>query len=557
MHATVQQQQGGRSPKPLNSPMSTSQQKHSPDSMQNSSSTFSNHVKGKKRERSDQLSEPAKRERSTKSDDGDSSFLKPESMRTEIARITDQGGLVDSEGVERLVQIMQPDKSERKIDLNCRSLLAGVIAATEKDDCLNRFVQLRGLPVLDEWLQEVHKGKIGDPGNIKDGDKSVEEFLLVLLRALDKLPVNLNALKMCNIGKSVNHLRWHKNSEIQKKARSLVDTWKKRVEAEISINDAKSVSSQAVPWTGKSRHDGSHGGNRHPNGSSDAAIRSSVTHHSSLKSASVKLVQGDSTLKSASAYQGGARSALSPTPAAANLKDGQSKISASVGCPELTQAVVKEERSSSSSQSHTNSQGSSDHAKNIVSSVKEDAKSSTAASRRLNKLTGSASKHRKSANGLQGTGTSGVQREAAPSGGTSGAKLSAAEKGSQSANATDVHEGNNHKLIVKIPNRGRGPAQSIAAGSVDDFSCGSSRASSPALSEKHDQLDASLRGKHDTHPSNEVDGSSTSVQQGSTGDAREMPNVAKAAYLPSRNEIKSRKAHDSSFSSMNLSLIHI
>ncbi|WJZ97425.1 hypothetical protein VitviT2T_016030 [Vitis vinifera] len=77
----------------------------------------------------------------------------------------------------------------------------------------------------------VHKGKIGDVSSPKDGDKSAEESLLVLLHALDKLPVNLQALQMCNIGKSVNHLRTHKNLEIQKKARNLADTWKKRVEA--------------------------------------------------------------------------------------------------------------------------------------------------------------------------------------------------------------------------------------------------------------------------------------------------------------------------------------
>ena len=50
----------------------------------------------------------------------------------------------------------------------------------------------------------VHKGKIGDVSSPKDGDKSAEESLLVLLHALDKLPVNLQALQMCNIGKSVN-----------------------------------------------------------------------------------------------------------------------------------------------------------------------------------------------------------------------------------------------------------------------------------------------------------------------------------------------------------------
>ena len=46
---------------------------------------------------------------------------------------------------------------------------------------------------------------------------------------------SLIALTACNVGKSVNHLRGHKNSEIQKKARGLVDTWKKRVNAEMTM----------------------------------------------------------------------------------------------------------------------------------------------------------------------------------------------------------------------------------------------------------------------------------------------------------------------------------
>ncbi|XP_034702009.1 cinnamoyl-CoA reductase 2-like [Vitis riparia] len=44
-------------------------------------------------------------------------------------------------------------------------------------------------------------------------------------------------------------------------ARSLVDTWKKRVEAEMNINDAKSGSSQAVAWSSRPRlSEVSHGG---------------------------------------------------------------------------------------------------------------------------------------------------------------------------------------------------------------------------------------------------------------------------------------------------------
>lgn len=198
MHATMQQ--GGRSPKPLNGPTSTSQLKPGSDSVQNSVSSFPSQVKGKKRERGDQGYEPVKKERSTKMDDRDSSHGRSENvLRSEISKITENGGLVDFEGVEKFVQLMVPDRNERKIDLVCRSMLAGVVAAADKFDCLSKFVQVKGLHVFDEWLQEVHKGKIGDGSNPKDGDKAIEEFLLVSLRALDKLPVNLHALQMGNM----------------------------------------------------------------------------------------------------------------------------------------------------------------------------------------------------------------------------------------------------------------------------------------------------------------------------------------------------------------------
>ncbi|CAO2826697.1 unnamed protein product [Amaranthus hypochondriacus] len=542
MHASTEQHQDPRSPKPANGSAATSPLKHSPDSVQNSSSNFSSHKKGKKRERSDHSFDAVKRERSSRPDDGDSAMLRSEnSLNSEIAKFTEKGGLMDSEAVVRLVRLMQPEKSEKKIDLAGRSMLAGIIAATDKLECLNQFVQLRGLLVLNEWLQEVHKGKIGDLGNLKNGDKCVDDFLLVLLRALDKLPVNLNALQMCNIGKSVNHLRSHKNAEIQKKARSLVDTWKKRVEAEMNIHDGKSGSSQSVHWQGRSQQDSPHGGHRHPSGP-EAAVRSSITHHSSLKTASVKAVQVESNSKAALAHPGGVKSALSTMSNAESYKDGQPKIAASGGSSD-PQTVAREEKSSSSSQSHTNSQCSSDQAKNMVSCGKEDTRRSTAGSRGLNKTVVSSSKHRKSANGP----SSGV-RENVSTRSSSIGRNSDSEKVSNNAVDAAVQESNNHKLIVKIPNRGRGPVQSLTGGSLEDSSCRNSGASSPALSEKQDHLEGSVKGnKPDSH---EVDGSSTSVQR--TGETRRLPNVSKMAESsPSRNEIKSRKAHDSSFSSMN------
>ncbi|GFZ12051.1 protein SUO [Actinidia rufa] len=341
-------------------------------------------TKGKKRERADQGSEPFKRERSSKTDDGDSVQFKPESLlKSDISKITEKGGLVDSEGVEKLVQLMQSDGSERKLELISRSMLAGVIAATENFDCLSRCV---------------------------------------------------------NIGKSVNHLRSHKNLEIQKKARSLVDIWKKRVEAEMNVIDAKSGSTQAISWASRSRlSEVSHGGNQHP-------VHCQIHF----------LISRANEICAFTGISG---------------KDGQPRIVMG-STSDLPSTTAREERSSSSSQSHNNSQScSSDHAKTTVFSGKEDARSSTAGSISVNKMSGGASRHRRSVNGFPGPAVSGGLRETGSSRSSSLHRISASEKlsdsGFTSEKALDVPlaEENSPKLIAKIPNRGRSPAQSDSGGS--------------------------------------------------------------------------------------------
>ncbi|KAK9198000.1 hypothetical protein WN944_013183 [Citrus x changshan-huyou] len=522
-------QQGGRSPKPLNGPTSTSQLKPSSDSVQNSVSSFPSQVKGKKRERGDQGSKPVKKESSTKMDDRDSGHGRSENvLRSEISKITENGGLVDFEGVEKFVQLMVPDRNERKIDLVCRSMLAGVVAAADKFDCLSRFVQVKGLHVFNEWLQEVHKGKIGDGSNPKDGDKAIEEFPLVSLRALDKLPVNLHALQMGNIGKFVNHLRTHKNLEIQKKARSLVDTWKKRVEVEM---DAKSGSNQAVFGLARPRiPEVSHGGNRNSSSSSEIAIKSSSMQLSTSKTASVKLVQGETVAKPASACASptSTKSAPSPASGSTNLKDGQLRNTS--GTSDLPSTPTRDEKSSSSSQSHNNSKScSSDHAKTGGFSRKEDARSSTAGSMTVNKISGGSSWPWKISQWLSQYG------------------LIWGSNGSRVVDMSVV-EGNSHKLIVKIPNRGRSPAQSAYAVSLKEPSVMNSRASSSVPLDKHDRFDRSFKEKSD-------DGSPATIpdeEQCRAGDdPGKTAEVSKTASSSSENELKSGKSHDVSFRSIN------
>ncbi|ERM99560.1 hypothetical protein AMTR_s00088p00111920 [Amborella trichopoda] len=509
MHAAVQS--GGRSPKPLNGPASSQQLKSGSESLpNNNTNTFTPPVKGKKRERVDQGAEPVKRERSSKADDGDSGqHFRPESnMKLEIAKITDkEGRLTSLEGVEKLVQLMQLDRTEKRIDLGGRIMFADVIAATDRVDCLSRFIHLRGLPVLDEWLQEIHKGKLGsDSSSPKEGDKSIEELLLALLRALDKLPVDLHALQTCNIGKSVNLLRSHKNLEIQKKARTLVDTWKKRVDAEMKISDAKTGSSQAVSWPGKpgGLADSGLGGSRRTASSSEVVLKSSVTQPSSATktAASSKFSHGDAMVKSVSTSPG-------PTKMASSLpgsttKDALYKVGGGSGTGDLPLTPIKEEKSSSSSQSQNNSQSySSDHAKAVGSSVwKEDARSSTAGS--MSKTSSGASRHRKSSNGFMGSGQKdgGASKSSYSSRNVGSEKVLRSHPGIPSfergVDMMPSDHGNNHnRLIVRLPNPGRSPAQSISGGSFDDPSLVTSRASSPGGSEKHDHFDRKLKGKTD------------------------------------------------------------
>ncbi|MQL78211.1 hypothetical protein Taro_010631 [Colocasia esculenta] len=430
MHAAVQS--GGRSPKQSNGP-STQPLKSTSDSVQSSSTSYPSQAKGRKRgDKGDLGSESVKRERCVKVDNVDSGNCKFEIMiKTEIAKIADKGGLINNDAVERLVQLMQLD------------------------------------------------------------------------RALDKLPVNLDALQTCNIGKSVNHLRGHRNLEIQKKARSLVDTWKKRVDAEMTklemtkLSETKSVgSNQAVSWPGKSGFsEVSQGGNRR-SGSSEAAVKSGGAQTSSCKSLPSKIGHGDSNVKMNPGQSGSPKlpSVLSAS-VTIGTKDSQSKTGGSswTGEPPMT---IKEEKSSSSSQSQNNSQScSSDHTKSMCSTWKEDARSSAAGSMNSGKTSGGTSRNRKSSTSFVGTTVSGIQKDSG-SGRSRSLRNTASEKapqpgttGEKAVDVPVVDHGNNHRLIVRLPNPGRSPARSTSGGSFEDPSLTGSRASSPGVPEKNEHID--------------------------------------------------------------------
>ncbi|KAI3813168.1 hypothetical protein L1987_17885 [Smallanthus sonchifolius] len=493
MHGAVQT--GGRSPKPLNDPNGSAQLKPSSDNVQNSSSSISSHAKSKKRERGVHNSEPVKRERLSKVDDADSGQLRPEHiLKTEIAKITDNGGLVDFGGVEKLIQLMRPESTGKKLNLVCRKMLVDVISSTDKFDCLGRFAHLRGLLVLDEWLQEIHKGKISD-GSRKENDKYVEEFLFSLLRALDKLPVNLHALQTCNVGKSVNHLRSHKNSEIQKKARSLVSTWKKRVEAEMNIIETKSSTSRGGSWPNKpmiSEVSNMGGTKRIGASSSEVGPKSSTSQPSALKVPQPKESSGEAITKS-------------PT------SPGLTKLSPS--------SATKEGRSCSPSQSANNSQScSSDHGKTGASSV--------------SKISSSVSNSKNSGNGFHGSTIPGAQKEV----------------GKVGSDVSLVDNGNIPRLIVRLPNTGRSPAQTASLESPEDSSTISGKGSLLVPSTKQDRK---VSGKIDSLQGNNVPKTNTSTSTSISINTKTGNDLSRGEGLLVRDEEHGKK--DASFGSASSS----
>ncbi len=496
MQAAVQS--GGPSPRALNGPISSSPQpKVSAESVQNAT-IYSLPGKGKKRERADQNLDPSKRERNVKFDDPDTSTLKRErSMKLdEIAAILDKdGGLLNVGVVERLVQLMPNDPHDgtgKVADvLAHRTMLAGVIAATENAECLNQFVSRGGLRLLDEWLQEAHKGKVGDGGSPKECDKGVEDLLLALLRALDRLPVDLKALKTCSVGKSVNHLRSHKNLEIQKKARRLVDVWKKRVDAEMKASgEAKPGSGHGISWSYKQ----SSAELVHPltkigsGGIPEVAVKSSGAFAGNAKVTLNGTNSGDAPVKPLSVVPVVSKTASALSPDLPAAKDSNnSKLPALNISPDMPANPVKEEKSSSSSHTLSNghSWGSAAGKGSGNTTWKEDVKtsvplcvngSSKASSGGSPRLPNAQNKV------VPGASVSGGSKEAGGGKPLVWTRSAGTEKAVGSV-ATPETSSSQQRLIVRIPNPGKSPAQT--SGGPADVAAPASRSSSPSVLERH------------------------------------------------------------------------
>ncbi|GBG89491.1 hypothetical protein CBR_g49282 [Chara braunii] len=223
--------------------------------------------KGKKRERGDVDSEPSKRERpsSRATMDGEGgggpaviSKRERGSNNSQSKSDIDISGLVDKDGglsgpssVDQLLAFMQ-SSDVHKGGVSCvmkRERLTGIIGSTCRDECLSRFVHSGGHKILSEWMQEAQKasaaaakaanaGGDGASGVGKDDEvESVDSFLVVLLKALEKLPLDGEALRGSSLNKCVRGLKSHKCAEVQQRAKRLIEGWRKVARHETVVTE--------------------------------------------------------------------------------------------------------------------------------------------------------------------------------------------------------------------------------------------------------------------------------------------------------------------------------
>eukprot|EP00884_Botryococcus_braunii_P008408 jgi/Botrbrau1/17569/Bobra.0166s0016.1 len=129
------------------------------------------------------------------------------------------GGLRDASCVPRFEKLM-----EEAATLNARKVLLTMINQSHRST-LSALVHSKGLGILEEWLNQA-----------RQSDRHVK-FVAKILASLKNLPVDLQGLKSCTIGKRVSNLAKKGPPEYQEAAAALVAAWKKAVDAEQSGPD--------------------------------------------------------------------------------------------------------------------------------------------------------------------------------------------------------------------------------------------------------------------------------------------------------------------------------
>lgn len=132
-------------------------------------------------------------------------------------------GLTTPTRVNELLTVIQKEKEcvVKNVGEATRqwSAVASTIATTENKDCLDLFIQLDGLWFIDRWLKDAQKF-----GNDTE-NRFLEELIIALLRALERLQVDNHRSISSGIDKTIQGLLGHSSSMVREKAKALCDGW--------------------------------------------------------------------------------------------------------------------------------------------------------------------------------------------------------------------------------------------------------------------------------------------------------------------------------------------
>lgn len=126
-----------------------------------------------------------------------------------------------------LIAMKRETKFENKL------IMSRVLDRTINQSCLQRFIDLKGLDLLSDWLSQI-RDKL-EQGNKLDNRHN--QYIDNLICYINRLPINASDLKYSKIGKKVNNLgKSLTDKSLKHKCENLVNRWKKMI---AEIKDSK------------------------------------------------------------------------------------------------------------------------------------------------------------------------------------------------------------------------------------------------------------------------------------------------------------------------------
>lgn len=128
--------------------------------------------------------------------------------------------------VARITELIsEMRKLENSVDINTFDVIrqcstaANTLTSTKNEECLQHFVQLNGVSILNHWLQDAQNcgGDVSNP--------AAEDLIVAILTALDCLPISNEQSVSCGVMPTVGHLLAHRIAVINQKARALCHKW--------------------------------------------------------------------------------------------------------------------------------------------------------------------------------------------------------------------------------------------------------------------------------------------------------------------------------------------